>query len=305
MKISIIVVNWNTKDLLLDCIASVYKTVKNVSFEIWLVDNCSSDGSVETVQKSYPAVNIIRNRKNLGFAAANNRALKKMSGKYALFLNTDTVLTKGAIEKLYKFMEKTPEAAMACGQLLNRDRSRQNSIANFPDILSLLFNETVLRILLPEKYPSKIKKYNHPIEVDSCIGACLMVRKNAMDDVGIFDEKYFFFFEETDWAYRMKKAGWRNYYLPFAEIFHFQGQSVGHDVKSRILFYRSRYIYFKKWHQKNFTMIRLIILSRLLVNAGLNLAGFAVTLGLQKNLKKRLDMYGRLIKWHLAGCPEY
>lgn len=304
MEISIIIVNWNTKDLLLNCISSVYETVKGISFEIWLVDNCSADGSVEAVQKRYPAVKTIQNSKNLGFAAANNRALAKMNGRYALLLNTDTVLKKKAVEILFKFMEKNPEAGMACGQLLNRDGSRQNSIANFPDILSLLFNETVLRILLPEKYPSKMKKYNHPVEVDSCIGACLMVRKSAMDQVGIFDENYFFFFEETDWAYRMKQAGWKNYFLPFAEIFHLQGQSVGHDIKSRFLFYRSRYIYFKKWHPKDYTMIRLIIFSRIIVNAGLNLAGVAVTFGLQKDLKKRLDIYVGLIRWHLQGCPE-
>lgn len=304
MDISIIIVNWNTKKLLIDCLSSVFETVKDISMEIWLVDNASSDGSVDAVKSAYPSVNIIQNRKNLGFAAANNRALKKMQGQYALLLNTDTVLTKGAVENLYDFMENNNDAGMACGQLLNQDGSKQNSIANFPGILSLFCNESLLQILFPEKFPGKRREYKDPVEVDSCIGACLMVRKKAMDDVGLLDENYFFFFEETDWAYRIKQAGWRIYFVPSAKIFHFQGQSVGHNVKSRIMFYRSRYFYFKKWHKCSYPLICLIIFVRLLINAGLNLAGFVGTFGAHAGIRKKLSVYTTLILWHLAGCPE-
>jgi len=146
MDISIIIVNWNTKRLLLECLSSVFKTINKLSFEIWLVDNASSDGSVEAVKQNYPDVKIIQNKKNLGFAAANNIALESMSGRYALLLNTDTILTNGAVENLFDFMEKNQDAGMACGQLLNQDGSKQNSIANFPGILSLLGNESLLQI---------------------------------------------------------------------------------------------------------------------------------------------------------------
>ena len=135
----LVIVNWNTKILLLDCLASVYKTVKNISMEIWVVDNASSDGSMDAVQWFYPDTKIIQNSKNLGFAAANNRAFKRMRGRYALLLNTDTVLTEGAVETIYNFMVKHhPDVGMACGQLLNQDGSKQNSFANFPSLAAFL-----------------------------------------------------------------------------------------------------------------------------------------------------------------------
>ncbi|MFC1811243.1 glycosyltransferase family 2 protein [Thermodesulfobacteriota bacterium] len=304
MDLSIIIVNWNTKKLLLDCLESIFETVKNMSIEIWLVDNASTDGSAEAVKHAYPDVKVIRNKVNMGFAAANNQAFKRMQGRYALLLNTDTALTQGAVETIYNFMENRPEAGMACGQLLSQDGSKQNSIANFPTLIYLICNESLLQILFPKKYPGKRKEYSAPIEVDSCIGACLMVRKKAMEAVGIFDEDYFFFFEETDWAYRMNQAGWKVCFVPSAKIYHFQGQSVGHNVRSRILFYRSRYIFFKKWHGHSYHLIRLVIFFRLLINAGLNLIGVVGTLGMQRNIRNKLRIYVRLIRWHIDGCPE-
>jgi hypothetical protein len=303
MDLSIVIVNWNTKKLLLDCLASIFETVHNITTEIWLVDNASSDGSAEAVKQMYPTVNIIQNHKNLGFAAANNQAFAKMQGCYALLLNTDTVLTEGAVAEIYRFMESHPDVGMACGQLLNTDGSKQNSFANFPGLASLAFGEALLQLLFPKKYPGKQTAIFRPMEVDSCIGACLMVRALAMKKVGRLDENYFFFLEETDWAFRMKQAGWKVCIVPSARIFHLQGQSVGHDIQSRILFYRARYFYFKKWHTHSYLLVRLIIFARLLINAILNLIGVVVTLGMHAGIKKKLSVYCRLILWHLAGCP--
>jgi GT2 family glycosyltransferase len=146
-----------------------------------------------------------------------------------------------------------------------------------------------LQILFPRKFPGKRKQYKKPVEVDSCIGACLMVRKKAMDEVGLLDKRYFFFFEETDWAYRMKQAGWKIYFVPSAEIFHIQGQTVGHNAGSRIMFYRSRYIYFKKWHKNSYLLICF--------------TGVVATIGMHAGIRRKLSVYSRLILWHLAGCP--
>jgi len=304
MDLSIVIVNWNTKKLLLDCLSSAFETVKNISTEVWLVDNASSDGSVEAVKKIYPSVQIIQNQKNLGFAAANNQAFKKMQGRYTLLLNTDTVLTAGAVEKIYTFMESRPDVAMACGQLLNQDGSKQNSFANFPSLASLLFGESLLQLPFPNKYPNKREANSRPMEVDSCIGACMLVRGAAMEAVGGLDESFFFFFEETDWAFRMKQAGWKVFIVPSARIFHLQGQSVGHNIRSRLLFYRSRYIYFEKWHKNIYGLVRCIIFFRLLINAGLNLIGFVGTLGVHAGIRNKLDTYAKLIAWHLEGCPN-
>ena len=297
------IVNWNTKVLLLHCLASIYQTAANMDFEVWLVDNASSDGSVAAARMAYPEIHVIENTRNLGFAAANNLAFAQIRGRYAVLINTDARLRAGAVRNLFDFMEEVPEASMACGQLLNEDGSKQNSIAPFPTLLSLVSNETLLRLLFPQRYPSKRKYYPNPIAVDSCIGACIMVRKKAMDQVGFLDERYFFFLEETDWAYRMKLAGWKVYFVPAAQIFHAQGKTVGGGVAARILFYRSRYQFFKKWHKKTYFLVRLFTFSRLLVNNIMNLLAVGFTLGLNRRLKKKLKIYTKLAQWHLKGCP--
>lgn len=268
------------------------------------MDNSSTDGTVEAVREAYPDVMIIKNEKNLGFAAANNEALRKMSGRYALLLNSDTVLTDGAVRELYDFMEATPDAGMACGQLLNHDGTKQNSIANFPSLLALLTNETVLRILMPNRFPSKRRDYVSPLKVESGVGACLMVRKAAMDDIGLLDERYFFFFEETDWAYRMKRGGWSTYFVPSARIFHAQGKTVGNNVNSRIMYYRSRYLFFRKWQPCFYPIFNTIVFLRLLVNTLLSTAALILTLGCDSSTRKRFIIYVQLIFWHLKGCSE-
>jgi GT2 family glycosyltransferase len=304
LDLSVVIVNWNTKDLLLQCLASLYETIRGISFEVWLVDNASTDGSVGAAQKQFPAIHVIQNPRNLGFAAANNQALRQIRGRYALLLNTDATLTEDAAQELFGFMENSPEAAMGCGQLLNLDGTRQNSIANFPSLPLLLTNESLLRILFPRAYPSKLRQYHSPIEVESCIGACLMVRKTAMDGVGLLDERFFFFFEETDWAYRMRQAGWKVFFVPNARIYHAQGQSVGQEARGRQLFYRSRYLYFKKWFPKSYPLMVAAVVLRLVVSTlltGIAVLGTACCL---PKLRHRLTVYWKILLWHLRGCPQ-
>lgn len=303
--LSIIVVNYNTRELTAACLDSVYETIKGNSFEIFVVDNASGDGSADYISSKYPGISLIRNSQNLGFAAANNQALKIMQGRYALLLNSDTVLTEGAVGKLFSFMEGNPETAMACGQLLNRDGTKQNSIAGFPSLLTLIFNVPALEFLFPKKFPSKRYEYTEPIEIDSGIGACLLVRREAIDQAGMLDERYFFFLEETDWALKMKKAGWKVFHVPGAFIYHLQGQSIGHNIRSRIFFYRSRYLYFRKWGNDLYYFFAcLIIFLRLLVNWTFTLAANVLTLGMLGKLRDKLALYSRLLAWHIRGCPE-
>jgi len=304
LDISIIVVTHNTKDLTLDCLASIFQTIKEVPFEVWVVDNNSTDGTGDAIREGYPAINLIENSENVGFAAANNQAFRRMNGRYALLLNTDTVLRDGAVKELYDFMEANLNAGMACGQLLNQDGSKQNSVANFPTLLTLLCNETLLRILMPERFPSKRREYVVPLEVDSCIGACLIVRKEAMDDIGLLDERYFFFMEETDWAYRMKLGGWGIYFVPTAKILHAQGKTAGGSANSRIMFYRSRYCFFKKWHPHSYQLFYVVIFLRLVANTLLSFTGLLVTLGLRESIRRKCIIHVQLLVWHLLGCRE-
>jgi GT2 family glycosyltransferase len=304
LEISVIIVNWNTCDLLRQCLQSVHRTMKEITFEVIVVDNGSVDGSATMMEAEFPMVRAILNAENRGFAAANNQALRIMSGRYALLLNSDAILTEDAAAALYRFMEGHPEAAMACGQLLNADGSEQNSIAAFPTLLTLMTNTSLLEYLFPRRYPSKRHPHPGPIEIESGIGACLLVRKTAVDAVGMLDERYFFFFEETDWAFQMRRAGWKIYHVPAARIVHFQGQSIGRNVRSRIAFYRSRYQFFRKWRGLPYYLtVRLVIPLRLSLDWLLTGLANLLTLGLNGNLRDKSVVYGGLLLWHLRGCP--
>ncbi len=248
MEISFIIVNWNTKDLLRGCLDSIAKTVGSLSHEIIVVDNASSDGSADMLAREYPSVCVIANVENRGFGAANNQGFSVMKGKYALLINTDAVLTEGAVEKIWRFAEANPRAAIVCGQLLNADGSKQNSIAAFPTLLTLCLNTSLLEYLFPGRYPSKRYDHREPLEVESAIGACMMIRRRALKEVSYFDERYFFFFEETDLAFRNEAPGGAFYQVPDARIYHFQGGGIGHNARSRIEFCRSRYQFLRKWH---------------------------------------------------------
>jgi hypothetical protein len=300
IDVSIVVVNWNSKDLLKNCLNSVYQTINNLTFEIIVVDNASSDGSVEMLERDFPQVIKISNQTNRGFGAANNQALAVMKGKYALLLNTDTLLTPHAVDKLWAFCEAESSAAIVCGQLLNADGSKQNSMASFPSLLTLATNTSLLEYLFPKQFPSKRYKHDKPIAVDSAIGACMMVRKKALEEAGVFDERYFFFFEETDLAYTMHLAGWETYHIPDAYIYHLQGQSIGNNARSRIEFYRSRYQFLRKWHSLSYYFFASgVIFVRLLINWSASGVITAITLGLVEKLRQKFVVYTRLIFWHL------
>jgi len=304
IDITVVIVNWNTRALLMECLAAVYGTLQDLRCEIFVVDNASTDGSAAAVAEQYPEVHLVINPRNVGYAAACNQALRRMQGRYALLLNTDALLSEGAVRRLFDFMEKTPRAAMACGQLLHSDGRPQNSVACFPSWKTLLTNEALLRLCFPNRLPDKGRSGTQPKEVDSCIGACMLVRKTAMDASGLLDERYFFFFEETDWALSMHRAGWKIYFVPEARVVHRQGQSVGSGAASRQLFYKARYLYFRKWYPHRIGWIYLLIVFRLFMNAALTALGVVLTLGQSGRLRHRLRMYFELIAWHFKGCPE-
>jgi GT2 family glycosyltransferase len=306
MNLSVIIVNWNTKDLLCQCLDSLNQVAKKIDMEIFVVDNGSMDGSGEVVRKRFPGVKLVENRMNLGFAKANNQALRLSKGKYVLLLNPDTQIKRGAIEEMILFMNAYPEVGVVGGQLLNSDGSKQNSIANFPSLATELLNKSLLRWLFPENFPGKEKSYLGPIEVNSVIGACMMVRREATEQVGLLDEDYFLFLEETDWCYRMKKAGWKIYHVPQAEIFHFQGGSAGKKKeRAKIEYYRSRYHFFRRNRGRfQWTILHIGLMIRLGVELIFASITGIFTLFTVKKWRRKLFTYAYLIWWHLRICPE-
>jgi GT2 family glycosyltransferase len=311
IDLSIVIVNWNTRQLLLDCVASIYQTVHRPSFEIFVVDNGSTDGSVEAVSRAHSAVRIIANTTNLGFARANNLALMKMSGRYAVLLNSDTILKESALDAMFDFMEGHPGAGMCGPQLLNVDDSRQNSVGHFPTLVTEFMSKKIIRMLFPEAYrrvyTSRNTAFEGPAEVDYIVGACMMARKEAMDEAGMLDDDYFFLYEEVDWCFRMKKSGWQVYHLPDAAVYHLVGQSMKEiNLRARVESWRSRYLFFKK----NYHLSPLAWYGLLLLGFFQNAYQFAVysllnmaTLFSLKRLRRRWFMFVYLLVWHVRGCP--
>jgi len=290
----------------MDCLNSIYKTVTDIDREIYVVDNNSTDGSQAAVKKGFPDVKLIENETNTGFAHANNQALSIMNGEFAVLLNSDAVLKENAIRKLLTFMTSNPCAGIAGVQLINEDGSRQNSIDNFPSMETEIFNKSILRLFFPGKYPGKNRSYENPVEVDSVIGACMIVRKEAMEEVGFFDEDYFFFMEETDWCFRMYKKNWKVYHVPDAEVFHLSGHSKKKAPwKSQIEYYKSLYKYFRKNRTPaSYLTLRVLKPCKIFINLILNILGNLITLFQKERLRNRLLKYYKLSVWHLLMCPD-
>ena len=306
IDLSILIVNWNTKEYLLPCVTSIFQIQEGISRKVIVVDNGSHDGSGVEVKRTFSDVHLVENKRNEGFAKAVNQGLGMLSGRYALLLNPDTQLTKGAMEQLVSFMDAHSEVGIAGAQLLNRDGSRQNSIANFPSLTTELLNKSLLRRLFPKKFPGKEKDYPEPMEVDSVIGACMIVRRKAIDQVGYLDEDYFLFFEETDWCYRMKKAGWKVFHVPQAKIYHYQGKSVREKRRGREWNIIGPVINFLKKNRGKLQCV--ILLTGLLTKLGFQLIYFTFlcffTLFSIKKWRRKLSIYAYLMGRHLKFCPK-
>ena len=306
MDLSVIIVNWNTRDLVLDCLRSLYEGVGNPSMEVFVVDNGSSDGSVEAIRMAFPGVALIENKKNLGFAKAVNAALGHTVGECIMLLNSDVILQEDTVAALMGFMGETPEAGVGGAQLLNPDGTKQNSIDNFPTLLSEGLNKSLLRVLLPGRFPSKRLSLDTPLAVESVIGACAVVRRRAIDDVGSMDDDYFLFMEETDWCYRMREEGWMVYLVPQARAIHRQGATVGRfKAQAKVEYYRSRYLFFRKHRGE----IQVGVLAGILVlKFSISLIAYGLvclfTLFQNRKARQKLTTAWTLFVWHTRFCPE-
>ncbi len=229
--VSIVIVNWNTRDLLRECLASVLEQT-TLSKEIFVVDNGSSDGSADMVGTEFPAAYVIANTENLGFARANNQAIAKAQGRYVLLLNTDTVVQDRAIDRTVEFADQHLDAGVIGPRLINPDGSLQSSCRNYPWLVNSIIVFLGRIHLLPYGFITariyRLWKHDQTRDVDWIIGACLLVRREVIRQVGSLDQDFFFYSEDMDWCYRIKKAGWRILFYPDASITHFGGQSSVH-----------------------------------------------------------------------------
>ncbi|MHB1131358.1 MAG: glycosyltransferase family 2 protein [Chloroflexota bacterium] len=247
--LSVIVVSYNTHDLLAACLRSVLGTANGLDCEVVIVDNGSTDGSELMVARKFPQAKLIRNRSNQGFARANNQAFELSSGRHVLLLNSDAALLDGAAQALVTFLDAHPEAAAAGGKVLNPDGTFQSSYADFPG----LWGETLLltglsRRLLPRTYPSYPESQSlEQRRVDWVSGAFIALRRRALADVGLLDEDYFMYTEEVDWCYRARRRGWSICYLPEAQAIHWSGASARRvPERKRAQLYQSKWLFMRK-----------------------------------------------------------
>lgn len=227
--------------------------------EVFVVDNNSSDRSAAMVAQEFPMVHLIANHDNRGFAAANNQALTLCKGEFILLLNPDTVVHCGAIKTLLDFIKQRPLAGVVAPQLLNADGSIQPSCRQFPTFLNMFYELCGLSRLFPNQpmfrqYKMLDWHHNSQRQVDQPEGACLLVRRAVIDDVGQLDEGFFMLFEEVDWCFRIKKKGWQIWFTPAAKVTHHYGQSIK-QVKSKMILSSHRGLYrfwYKHYRGKRF-----------------------------------------------------
>ncbi len=250
-EVSVAVVNWNTQDILHDCLRSIYEQCGEIDLEVIVIDNASTDGSVEMVKKDFPQVTLIENSKNRGFAAANNQGIDISKGRYVLLLNSDTVVLDNALAKTVAFADSHPEAAVVGCRVLNPGRTLQPTCFMFPSILNMLLSSTYLYKLFPKnKFFGRERMTwwdrNDIREVDVVTGCFMLVRQDAIKKVGSMDEQFFMYGEETDWCYRFKQAGWKVMFTPVCEIIHLGGQSSRQKRSKMILQLRGSILLFMK-----------------------------------------------------------
>jgi GT2 family glycosyltransferase len=246
--LSIVIVNWNTRDLLQQCLESIVASQPAFSYEVWVVDNASQDGSVAMVRTLFPWVRLIVNEKNVGFAQANNQAIRASRGAFVLLLNPDTQVMTLALDEMVRFLQENRHVGAVGSRILNPDGTLQPSCYPFPTLAREAWRLFHLDRLHPfGVYDMAAWDVTTPRPVEALMGAALMVRREALDQVGLLDEDYFMYTEEIDLCYRLHRGGWALYWLPQARIVHYGGQSTRQVRDAMFLrLYESKVLFFRK-----------------------------------------------------------
>lgn len=256
--ISIVMVNYNSGGLLSKSLQSIFNSGCDSNTEVIVVDNNSDDNSAQNARAIFPQVNFIQNDRNLGFAKANNLGIKKSQGRSVLLLNPDTVIVHGALQKMVEFMNTSPKIGIIGAKLLNPDGNVQLSCRSFPSWINAIYNRysPITRMFPKNKHAAGYLltdwAHDEPRQVDWLSGACLMIKREVLEQIGLFDEDFFMYCEDIDICYRSKQAGWKNFYYPDAQVMHYIGCGKKKvSFKSIIFHHISMYKFFRKHYCKN------------------------------------------------------
>jgi N-acetylglucosaminyl-diphospho-decaprenol L-rhamnosyltransferase len=305
-QLTVIIVNWNVRELLRACLRSVLSQLGEAG-EVVVVDNASGDGSADMLRAEFPQVRLMANAQNVGFGAANNQALVESDAPFVLFLNPDTEVRPEAIGRLLAFMQDRPRVACAGPRLLNPDGSTQSSRRAFPGVATAFVESTILQrwfggLKALARFYRAAQADNQPQPVDWLVGACLLMRRSALDQVGFFDERFFMYSEEMDLCYRLRQAGWEVWYVPAAEVVHHEAASSSQDLFRRnVNFHESRYRFFRKHHGAAPALaLRWFVFGTFLFQMAEEGAKFVLQPAKRPMRRARIQLFGKLVRWYLS-----
>ncbi|MDD5645345.1 MAG: glycosyltransferase [bacterium] len=301
--ITYIVINHNTESLTLNCVDSIIKNSVS-GYEIIVFDNGSREDNTRKL-KARKDIVFLSSGRNLGFARACNRAFEMSSGEFICFINSDAELKTG-VGGLIDFLRMNGKAAAAGAVLLNSDGSEQNSFGKTPCFTTEIFNKSLLKMFLGESFGGKAGRKTEPFEVESLVGAFMVVKRAVFEELRGFDEAYFFFFEESDFFLRVRRAGYGIFMFPAVKVVHLQGSTAGTRLlRSRAEYYLSRYKYFRKNYGYFGELALKICFSVLLLcRTAVYTVGNIITGFLIGSLRNKLVLAGYLLVWHLTGLKR-
>ena len=311
IDISVIIVNWNTKILLLDCVESLYRTTLDSSMEIIVVDNASSDGSVDSLQKRFSQVKVIENPDNFGFAKANNIGINKASGRYICLVNSDVIALGGVLDKMRIYMENRPAIGALAPKTYFGDMQIQKNCREYPTLRNIFCQEFLLNTLFPTIACFRGRDmtwfdHNSVMEIEVLSGCFLMVRREVIDQVGLLDEQFFFYSEDVDWCKRIHDAGWKLVHYPMAEAMHLgHGSSSNDSSRYDVAMVRANWQYWRK--HKNSAECILFWLIKFTGTLARAIGWFAVLLfnpGNRRHTKVKADGYRKMLKWLVSLRPR-
>jgi len=282
MKLSIIIVNWNTRDLLLQCMESIDRFLKDVELEVIVIDNNSHDESTTTVEEKFAQTKIIKNKENIGPVKANNQGIKMSHSPYILLLNSDTYFIDSSMTSMLSMMERDNKIGVVAPQLLNEDLSPHTSFFNFPTLKGELAEryEFLLQWMGYRFSHTTLNTMQEPLQVDWLSSACMLIRRDIINEVGLFDENFFIYYDDVDFCRRVKNSSWKIFFYPRAKVVHLEGKSFNEsrirtetvkNIKNLNMKMKSQNYYIKKnWRILNWVTFVFLDIVASILRIGIN-----------------------------------
>ncbi|MCX5811616.1 MAG: glycosyltransferase family 2 protein [Proteobacteria bacterium] len=310
INLSIIIVSWNTKDLLLQCLRSVISEISVFRSEIIVVDNASTDGSAAMVEQIFPEVTLIKNTSNLGFAKANNIGIQRSRGKYICLINSDIIVERFCIVNLYNYVEQYPQIAIVAPKILNPDSTLQPSCKQFPTLWNCTCRALAFDTLFPgtSLFSGQLMTFwahNQIRRVDSLSGCFMMVRREAIDQAGLLDDSFFMYAEDKDWCKRFWGAGWQVVFYPGSTAIHFGGASSSiAPAEFAIEEWRANLQYWRKhYNTLQQAGFYLIIILHELVRTVIGLAVYLVKPSKRDVMLNKIKSSAACLHWMISRTP--